>query len=158
MVRPWGVTAISALHYCYAAVYMLSTVNRSVGWVQRVRYRKDAAATGPGAWRWSLDAGNPTQRFSTPTFDLVRLLYSFFGVGLFLLLGIGLWNLDEWARVLDIVLLAVALVFRVVAAVRHFRAGASLWRLRLIGMGIELWTLAYLLNPSVQRAFEAASS
>jgi uncharacterized membrane protein (DUF2068 family) len=72
--------------------------------------------------------------------------------------GIGLWKLANWARILQIVLLALGLVFGVfglLIGAAQFNLGVTV--IRLIIMAIEAWILIYLFRPHVKQAFGATS-
>jgi Predicted membrane protein (DUF2127) len=74
-------------------------------------------------------------------------------------IGIGLWKLQNWARVLTIVLTGLGLLASVARLVSpfaylHFFFFAFLVR-RLIVTAIQIWILVYLFKPHVKQAFGA---
>ena len=71
--------------------------------------------------------------------------------------GYGLWTLQNWGRVVCMVLIAIGLVFAalgVLTALVHFRIVVLLWQ--LIVCAIDVWIITYLLKPHVKQAFGAA--
>jgi hypothetical protein len=76
-----------------------------------------------------------------------------------MILGIGLWKLLNWARILQIAFLVLFLAFETSAtagAMLHFDAGRVVFR--LLVMAIEAWALLYLFKASVKQAFGNLSS
>ncbi len=72
----------------------------------------------------------------------------------YLIVGIGLWKLLGWGRILALVLVALGLVFAAVglfSAFVHFRVLVVLWQ--LIVVAIDCWILWYLTRPHVKQAF-----
>ena len=77
--------------------------------------------------------------------------------GLYLLVGIGLWKLRNWARITQIVLLIIGLIFGAIGLVgilANFHAGQLIFP--LIILAIEAWIVVYLFKPHVKQAFGAA--
>lgn len=77
----------------------------------------------------------------------------------YILLGVGLWKLQNWARILTIVLACVGVLFygvSVLGAVVHFHFFLVFWR--LIFLALNVWIIVYLLQPNVKRAFGATGS
>ena len=75
---------------------------------------------------------------------------------LYVVTGIGLLGLKNWARVLTIVLIALGLVsgaFGLVSSLSHFSIGLLLWRACIFA--IDVWILIYLFKPHVKQAFGA---
>jgi hypothetical protein len=75
---------------------------------------------------------------------------------LYVVIGMGMFKLWNWARVLVIVLsfLGAALnALSLLGALFHFRILAVLWC--LIVIGVNLWIAMYLLKPHVKQAFGA---
>jgi hypothetical protein len=80
---------------------------------------------------------------------------------LYAILGVGLWKLQNWARILAIVLAALGLLGSIVSLLNpfahaHFFFFVFLIR-RLVGAAIEVWVLFYLFQPHVKQAFGAPS-
>lgn len=73
---------------------------------------------------------------------------------LYFIVGIGLWKLLPWGRILALVLVALGLVFAALglfSALFHFRILLTFWR--LIAIAIDCWILWYLTRPHVKQAF-----
>jgi uncharacterized membrane protein (DUF2068 family) len=75
-------------------------------------------------------------------------------------IGLGLWKLQNWARILTIVLICLALLstaFGVLIGLTHM-FGMFFFMLffrRIIIAAIQVWILIYLLKPHVKQAFGA---
>ena len=147
MERPTGVTVISVLHFISAGFCLLCALFAFLAGAVITQMIRSATAGAPAGMQ-ALAAG------------MGAILGVIFIVlaGLNLLLGIGLWKLANWARILQIVLLALGLVFGVLGLLVgfiHFHAGILLFR--LIIMAIQLWIVVYLFKPHVKQAFGATS-
>ncbi len=75
------------------------------------------------------------------------------------IVGVGLWKLQNWARILTIVLIGVGFLGSVLSLLSpfghaHFFFFAFLIR-RLIVAAIYAWILVYLFKPHVKQAFGA---
>ena len=76
---------------------------------------------------------------------------------LYVIDGVGLLKLKNWARVLTIVLVAIGLAGsarNLVMMMGHFAAGPMIQQ--LIPLVIDIWILVYLFRPNVRQAFGAA--
>ncbi len=72
----------------------------------------------------------------------------------YVVVGVGLLKLLNWARVVTLVLVGLGLLFAAIGlltAVIHFRVG--MFGSRLIVAGIDVWIIWYLLRPDVKQAF-----
>jgi hypothetical protein len=81
-----------------------------------------------------------------------------FFAALYLVTSIGLLNLQNWARILLVILIGLGLVssaFGLLGALAHFRIFLFFWR--AIVAAIEVWILMYLFQPNVKQAFGATS-
>lgn len=79
----------------------------------------------------------------------------FLGLGaLYVVNGIGLLKMQEWARVLTLALVAIGAIFAVLGAVSALVHIRIVFLLReLIVLAIDLFILKYLLSPDIKRAF-----
>lgn len=140
MQRPTGVTIIAVLGIIFGA-----------------------AAALEGLWIWF-----GTALFSTmarrPVGMMIGMTGAFAGIvllgiaALVIVTSVGLLNLQEWARVLAIVLNAVHLVVAglgLMEALRHihmlFFFGMMLRHIVMIAIGV--WIIVYLIQPHVKQAF-----
>jgi hypothetical protein len=76
-----------------------------------------------------------------------------------LILGIGLWKLQNWARILTVVLLIVGVIlyaFGLVRSVLHFNL-IHLF-IQAAFMAIDIWIVVYLSKSSVKQAFSGAGA
>jgi hypothetical protein len=81
-----------------------------------------------------------------------------FFAALYLITSIGLLSLQNWARILLVILVGLSLVssaFGLLGALAHFRIFLFFWR--AIFAAIEVWILMYLFQPNVKQAFGATS-
>jgi hypothetical protein len=73
-----------------------------------------------------------------------------------LILGLGLWKLQNWSRVLTIVLMGLAVLFNalgLLSVLLHFHS--LLFLPQAIVVVIQVWIVIYLLKPHVKQAFGA---
>jgi uncharacterized membrane protein (DUF2068 family) len=81
----------------------------------------------------------------------------FLGIAaLYVIMGAGLWKLQNWARILTIVLVGLGVLFNVLGllgALLHFHPFLFVWR--VIVVVIQVWIVIYLLRPDVKQAFGA---
>jgi len=76
----------------------------------------------------------------------------------YVVLGVGLLKLLNWARVVTLVLVGLGLLFAAIGlltAVIHFRVALLLWQ--LIVVAIDASIVWYLLRPDVKQAFGTTS-
>ena len=145
MQRPTGITILGLLAFVSAGFLVLLAVTMFLG----------------GAMISTL-AARPQIRM------LAGVGGAFLGIALLMLailyavMGFGLWKLQNWARILTIVLCAIALVFGgfgLLFSLSHlfglFFFGIFLRR--LIVIAIQAWILVYLFKPHVKQAFGATS-
>ncbi|HXQ26477.1 MAG TPA: hypothetical protein VN822_08745 [Candidatus Acidoferrales bacterium] len=77
---------------------------------------------------------------------------------LYLVVGLGLWKLQSWGRVLTIVLAALGLLvngFGILGPLMSFHVIFLIWRAAVLGL--DVWVLVYLFQPHVKQAFGATS-
>ena len=134
MARPRGVTVIAVLNFIGAGFCLLTALGAFIG--GSVFMTAADMRDQFGNMFWMIGAG--------------CLGLS----GLAMVIGIGLWRLLNWARILQIVFLALFLGFEMLAtagAMQHFNAGRVVFRLLI--MAIEALALLYLFKTSVKQAF-----
>jgi hypothetical protein len=142
MARPTGVTILAVLSFICAAFLLLGALGMlfmgSMGL---------AAMSGQGN-----AMGGPLAMLGA--FAGIALLIF---AALYIVCGVGLLKLANWARMLTIILVALGLLF---AAMGAFKAmmplhiGVMIWQ--LIVIAIDVWILMYLFKPHVKQAFGAA--
>jgi hypothetical protein len=75
---------------------------------------------------------------------------------LYVVVGVGLFKVQNWARILTIVLVglgALAQALGVLGALIHLHPFLVIWR--AIFVAIDVWIIVYLLKPNVKQAFGA---
>ena len=77
---------------------------------------------------------------------------------LYVVIGIGYWKLKNWARILSVVLICLALAsscVSLVVALTHISTGffLGLFFRRLVLAAVQIWILIYLFKPQVKQAF-----
>lgn len=75
-----------------------------------------------------------------------------------LVLGIGLWKLQNWARILTVILVSLGLILNALGLLRsvlHVHVIAFL--MQGIVIAIDVWIVVYLLKPHVKQAFAGSS-
>ncbi len=78
------------------------------------------------------------------------------GAAIDIVLGIGLWKLKNWARIITIVLMGIGAAFQLfglLLSLAHFAVGSFLFT--LVVLAIEAFIIMYLLKPEVKAAFQA---
>jgi hypothetical protein len=146
MQRPTGVTVISVLNFIGAAFYVLGALGIFIGGAFFANMTRSSPQGGAGMTAMIAGMG--------AVLGVVLLI----GAGLCLLVGIGLWKLANWARILEIVLLALGVcfgLFGLFGAFMNFHAGQLIWQ--VIILAIQIWIIVYLFKPHVKQAFGASS-
>jgi len=142
MERPTGVTIISVLGFIGAGLLVFAALGMFLG---GAILSSMAARPGMGA---IMGIGGA----------VVGVV--FLGIAaLYLVLSIGLWKLQNWARILSIVLLIVSVIFYAFGMLRsvlHFHVFRLF--IQLIFTAIDVWIAVYLSKASVKQAFSAAGS
>jgi hypothetical protein len=143
MERPAGVTILAALAFIGAGMLVLAGLALFLGGAMMSRmsaYPQFGIVAGAGG----------------AFLGIICLGFA----ALELVVGLGLWKLQNWARILTMVLLVLALVssaFTLLFALTHM-FGVFFFGLffrRLVLAAIQLWILIYLLRPHVKQAFGA---
>jgi uncharacterized membrane protein (DUF2068 family) len=142
MQRPTGVTVLALLAFIGAGILVLGALGMFWGGAMM-----SGMMARPGSGVWMAGAG-----------AMMGIMFLGFAA-LELIVGLGLWKLQNWARIMAIVLAGLGLlgsVFSIFSpfAHMHFFFFAFLIR-RLIVAAIEVWILVYLFKPHVKQAFGA---
>jgi hypothetical protein len=140
MQRPIGVTILAVLGFVGAATLFAAGLMLCLGgaMLSRMANRPMGMMLGMGG--------------------AVVGAFVLFLAGLYLVTSIGLLSLQNWARILLVILIALSLVssaFGLLGALAHFRIFLFFWR--AIFAAIEVWILMYLFQPNVKQAFGATS-
>jgi len=142
MQRPTGVTIISVLAFIGAACLLFAALGMFLG----------------GAILSSM-AGRPGVGMMAGIGGAIVGVV-FLGIAAVdLILGIGLWKLQNWARILTVVLLIVGVIlyaFGLVRSVLHFHLIRSF--IQAIFIAIDVWIVVYLSKSSVKQAFSGAGA
>lgn len=142
MERPTGVTILAVLSFIGAALWGLCGL---LFIVAGSMVSALARSGGPGSAIFA--AGGAV---AGAVFLLFAILY--------IALGIGFIKLQNWARVLAIVLIAIGALFGVVGLfgmMMHFAIFALFFR--ALVLAIQIWILVYLFKPHVKQAFGATA-
>jgi len=142
MERPTGVTIIAVLYFIGTAILGLFGLLFIVGGSMLSGL---AQSGGPGSAIFA--AGGA---LVGAVFLVLALLE--------LVIGIGFIKLQNWARVVAIVLTGIAVLFGVLglfSLLAHVMVFALM--IRLIILAIQIWILVYLFKPHVKQAFGATS-
>ena len=138
MERPTGVTVLAVLLMIFAAFAVfagLSLLVLGLGGGTALQMR--GASTGMSAMMAGMGA-----------LGGVFLLAL---AAVYVVLGVGLLKLLNWARVVTLVLGLLFAAIGLLTAVIHFRAALLLWQLCVVA--IDAWIIWYLLRPDVKQAF-----
>jgi uncharacterized membrane protein (DUF2068 family) len=136
-MRPWGVTAIAILTWIRGALYALAGL--AILGIGHLSARMMAPVTGEASLQ-----------------NVVVGLGKVLGIGALLVavayvvVGVGLWGLNRWARVLPLFFVGLAFLLGMIGLVRHPTA----WQ--LVRMLVEVAILVYLMLPNVKCLFAAA--
>ena len=137
MQRPTGVTILAILCFLGAALLVIASL---------AFFMMGGALLSGGGGMGAMVAGLGAIG------GVVMLLFA----ALYVAVGVGLWKLLNWARILAIVLVAIGLVFVVLGLLgsfAHFAIGRVLWN--VIWAAIDVWIITYLIRPNVRQAFSA---
>ncbi len=143
MNRPAGVTVIAVLCFVFGALYALggATMMAGGGIIAKIMSEQGQAA-GPLA-------------------GMIAGLGAAIGIFLLLIgivdivLGVGLLQVKEWARIVSIVLAGIGAalgVLGLLGGLVHFVLFATIFRACVLA--VEIWIIIYLLKPEVKAAFQ----
>ncbi len=139
MERPTGVTILAVLGFIGAGMLVLAALAMLVG----------------GAMVANMAARPGLAMIGGVGGAIVAVV--FLGIAaLYLVVALGFLKLQNWARVLTIVLCGVGVLFNglgVLNALVHFHVVIVVWQ--AIVVAIDLWVMLYLLKPHVKQAFGA---
>jgi len=139
MERPAGVTILAVLAFVATGMLVLAALGVLLGGAIVANM-----AARPGFGMMAGIAG--------AVFGVV-----FLGIAaLYAVIGVGFLKLQNWARILAIVLCCLGVLFNalgILTALFHFHVFLLFWRAIIVG--INLWIVLYLLKPHVKLAFGA---
>jgi hypothetical protein len=141
------VTVLAVLDYIGAAVSVLFALLAFVGGAfMGAIISRYASPSGAGAAGAGIGAA----------IGAVIGVFLLIGGGISALLGWGMWNLKEWARILQIVFAAIGVLFSalgLLVALAHFRIFGLTFG--LVRLAISAFIIYYLVQPHVKAAFGA---
>jgi hypothetical protein len=143
MERPTGVTILAVLYFIGTAILAICAL---FFFVLGGSMLSGMAQSG-GPWSTILAAGGAVVGALFLVFALLQLA-----------LGIGFIKLQNWARVVAIVLTGIAVLFGAIgmfSLLAHVMVFALVTR--VITLAIQIWILVYLFKPHVKQAFGATS-
>lgn len=76
--------------------------------------------------------------------------------GVSALVGFGLWNLKNWARIVSLVLFGLSIAMQLLGllgSLAHFNVFAVVWS--MFWIAVDAFVIWYLLKPEVRAAFQA---
>ena len=143
MDRPTGVTILAVLNFFGALFCVLGGLVFFVGLgVAGLAVRGGRVGTGPVALLMGMGA--------------VGGVICMVAAALSLIIGIGLWKLQNWARVLTIAFTCLGLLFSafgILTGLLHFHLILAMFRMMFVAMyALILW---YMFQPHVKQAFGA---
>jgi hypothetical protein len=142
MERPTGVTILAVLYFLGAAFLGLAGLGFILGGSMLSGL---ARSGGPGAALFA--AGGAV---IGGIFLILALLDA--------AVGVGFIKLQNWARVLAIILIVIGALFGLLgmfSMMLHFAVFGLMFR--LIVLAVQIWILAYLFKPHVKQAFGATA-
>ncbi|MBI1742501.1 hypothetical protein HYR54_05470 [Candidatus Acetothermia bacterium] len=136
--RPLGVTILAVIHFVSAILAGLAGVLLTMSVVIGL-YR------GPN---WMVAAAIALGFYAL----VIGLIY--------MAMGLGLWRLRNWARILESILcgLGVVIGFIALIAAAQLHESTYLTLMRIIGLGINLWVFIYLNTRHVRDAFHGRTA
>jgi hypothetical protein len=139
MERPTGVTILAVLAFIGAGLLVLAALGVLLGGAMVANM-----AARPGMGMMAGIGGAVLGGF----FVVIAAVYA--------VVGAGFLKLQNWARVLTIVLCGLGVLFYalgILTALVHFHPLLVVWRAVLLA--VDLWIVLYLLKPHVKQAFGA---
>jgi len=148
MGRPVGVTILAILDFIGAVFCILGGIGMIAGGGLMASIMSQQQAQGAGAGAGFL-AG--LGALAAVVFLVLAAIY--------VLLGVGLWKLKNWARIITVVLTALGVIstlFGLIGLFAHFVAFAFV--VNVIVLAIEALIIWYLLRADVKAAFVGGQS
>ena len=140
MERPAGVTIMAVLGFIGAFCSLFAAFGMFLGGAIL-----SSLANRPGL---GMMAG-----MGSAIFGLVFLAIA----AVYLVTGIGLWKLQNWARIVTLILVSVGLVFNalgLLSTLLHLHV--MLFFIQCIFTAVDVWIVVYLSRPHVKQAFAVA--
>ncbi len=141
MERPTGVTILAVLSFVGAAFAALGALGLFLaGAIGLGRMGGQAAALGGIVAMFGAVAG------------AIMLVLAV----LYLVVGVGLWRLRGWGRIITIVLVGLGMLFALAGAAKALmpiQVGILIWQTMVVA--IDAWILTYLFKPQIKQAFGA---
>jgi hypothetical protein len=142
MQRPTGVTILAVLCFLGAAVLLMAAMLFMAGGV----LLSHVIATGPGA-EWLVGLGGAVVGGTLLVIGILDLV-----------MGIGFLKLQNWARILMIIFVALSALGSGGGLLFMFGHFLPLLMFRhVVTVAIDIWILIYLFQPHVKQAFGAGS-
>jgi uncharacterized membrane protein (DUF2068 family) len=142
MQRPTGVTILAVLAFIGAGLLVVGALFSLLGGM---------LVSTMGASRMGMLAGVGAA---------VIAVFLLVAAAVDIVVGVGLWKLKNWARIITIVLIGIGLlgsVLSIISPFGHMHVFFFLFLIRrLILAAIYAWILWYLFQPNVKQAFGAA--
>jgi uncharacterized membrane protein (DUF2068 family) len=144
MVRPGGVTAISILWFVLGGLCACFGILAMVGGgfiATMLNQQGQAGSSGLAGILAGLGAA----------LGVLFLLFA----ACYVVMALGLWKLKEWARIVGVVLTAIAVLLQLpglFSTLTHFSPGRLLWS--VLWIAIDCLIIVYLLKPEVKAAFQ----
>ncbi len=141
MERPTGVTVLAVLNFLGAGLYaLLAVLFFLIGAGGAASGVLDEMGGGAAAFLLGLGAA----------VGVILLIFAAIGLAI----GIGMWKLRNWARIVTIVLVGLSLLLGVLGllgSLISFELGSLIFQ--AIFVALYAWIIWYLFQPHVKQAF-----
>lgn len=145
MGRPTGVTVIAIVDFVGAALYLLVGLGLILGGGFIATLISQQGGQGSGGAAGLLGGLGAVA-------GVVVIIIG----GLCAVLGIGLWKLKEWGRIVNMILWGIGGLLQVLGllgTLAHFTVFGFLWN--IFWLAVDAFVVWYLLKPEVKAAFQA---
>jgi len=145
MGRPTGVTVIAIVDFVGAALYLLVGLGLILGGGFIATLISQQGGQGSGGAAGLLGGLGAVA-------GIVVIIIG----GLCAVLGIGLWKLKEWGRIVNMILWGIGGLLQVLGllgTLAHFTVFGFLWN--IFWLAVDAFVVWYLLKPEVKAAFQA---